>query len=90
MTALSPATTPAASVGVSSPGSCVGASSPYPVPFDLLAVGIAVALRWTSVMESSDTVAIQDTELGGAHYPAFAGFNVSELACLWCYRIRTG
>jgi hypothetical protein len=62
---------------------------PYPVPFDLLAVGIAVALRWTSVMESSGTIAVQSGEVGETRYPTFQGFNISELAVLWRYRIRT-
>ncbi len=62
---------------------------PYPVPFDLVAVAVSVAVRWSQYLANSETVRIQGSEVVGGMQPQFVGFTLSELVCLWRYRVRT-
>ncbi len=62
---------------------------PFPVPYDLTAVAVSVAVPWTEYLGNSQSVRIQGSEVVGGMQPQFAGFTLSELVCLWRYRVRT-
>ncbi len=62
---------------------------PYPVPFDLVAVAVSVAVRWSQYLANSETVRVQGSEVLGGSQPQFTGFTLSELVVLWRYRVRT-
>ncbi len=62
---------------------------PYPIPYDLMAVAVSVAVRWTNYLGSSETLKISGDSITGFQPPQFTGFTLTELICLWRYRIRT-
>ena len=69
-------------------GQCRG-RIPGPVPFDLAAVALSVGLRILDTLEDSGTVHVQGAEIMDTRASRFQGLNLSELACLWRYRVRT-
>lgn len=64
---------------------------PLPVPYDLLMVGASASIRWTEYLNRYRMVPMDPgtgmvQQSGDIH---FQGFTISELVCLWRYRIRT-
>jgi len=62
---------------------------PYPVPYDLMAVAVSVAIRWTTYLGNSEQIKIAGDAIAGFQPPIFTGFTLTELIVLWRYRIRT-
>jgi hypothetical protein len=62
---------------------------PYPVPYDLMAVAVSVAIRWTTYLGNSEQLKIAGDAITGFQPPIFTGFTLTELIVLWRCRIRT-
>jgi hypothetical protein len=64
--------------------------APFPVPYDLLGVAVAVGIRWHHYVGNAETVQVtSDQIVGFGGRPQFTGFLLSELIVLWRYRVRT-
>ncbi len=62
---------------------------PFPIPYELMAVAVTVAVRWYNVLADGTTLQVQGSDVLGTKETTFTGFTLSELVCLWRYRIRT-
>lgn len=62
---------------------------PFPVPFDLAAVAVSATIRMASTLADSGTVNVQADSVIDSRPIAFQGWTLSELVCLWRYRVRT-